>query len=192
MRRTRRQTALAHLRRAYGVILARAYCGREVLISSTRRFVKAAALGHGALDPPVMSSPAPAAVDAAPGDPVANRSLAQGTATARQIMGLTGVALRRMTAGPASSFGWRYGSINSSKRLLSWTFAAMTSQGKRDSFGIDDNVAPGAGSATIGRIGVPPSAAGSLGARGLAIQSGTARPRCHSGFGQALLICKGS
>ena len=88
---------------------SRAHTVAASMISSTRRYAKAAALGHGALDPPVMSSPAPAAVDAAPGDPVANRSLAQGTATARQIMGLTGVALRRMTAGPASSFGWRYG-----------------------------------------------------------------------------------
>ncbi len=110
--------------------------------------------GQGALHDPAMPSQALAALDAAPSNAIPDPSFAQTLMAARQIIGLVGVKLCGALAGSAAALAHRRHGID---QLVEGAAVVNVCrgdpQGERDAPGIGDNVAPGPGSAAIGRIG---------------------------------------
>src|SRR3954466_5870038 len=115
---------------------------------------EAAEPGQSAFDDPAMSSQTLAALDAAPGDAIADPSPAQGTRAARQVIGLIGVELVRALAGPSPTLADRRHSIDQLvKDAAVMNVCRSDPESEGDTLGVGDNVALGPGAATIGRIG---------------------------------------
>jgi hypothetical protein len=110
--------------------------------------------GEGALHDPAMASQARAALDAAPSDPIADPPLAQGTMTARQIIGFVGMELCRAPARPTPALAdRRHGVDQLFEEAAVVDICRGDPQGERDAVGIGDNVALGPRAAAVGRIG---------------------------------------
>jgi len=119
-----------------------------------RQSTEAAEPGQSAFDDPAMSSQTLAALDAAPGDAIADPSPAQGTRAARQVIGLIGVELVRALAGPSPTLADRRHSIDQLvKDVAVMNVCRSDPESEGDTLGVGDNVALGPGAATIGRIG---------------------------------------
>src|SRR4051794_15810273 len=117
-----------------------------------RQSTEAAEPGQSAFDDPAMSSQTLAALDAAPGDAIADPSPAQGTRAARQVIGLIGVELVRALAGPSPTLADRRHSIDQLvKDAAVMNVCRSDPESEGDTLGVGDNVALGPGAATIGR-----------------------------------------
>src|SRR4051794_1141864 len=101
-----------------------------------------------------MASQARAAVDAAPGNPIADPPLAQGTPAPRLVIGLVGVELVRAPAGPAAALAdRRHGVDQLVEEAAVVDICCGDPQGERNAVGVGDDVALGPGPAAVGRIG---------------------------------------
>jgi hypothetical protein len=115
---------------------------------------EAAEPGQGAFDDPAIPSQTLAALNAAPGDAIADPSLAQGTPAARQVIRFVGMELVRTLAGPTPALAHRrHGVDQLLKDAAVVDICRGNPQGERDAIGVGDDVALGPGSAAVGRIG---------------------------------------
>jgi hypothetical protein len=101
-----------------------------------------------------MPSQTLAALDAAPGDTIADPSPAQGATAARQVIGFIGMELVRTLARPTPALAHRrHGVDQLFKEAAGVDICRGNPQGERDALGVGDDVALGPGSAAVGRIG---------------------------------------
>lgn len=115
---------------------------------------EAAEPSQGTLDHPAMPSQALGAVDAAPGDPRLDRASAQYPSALREIVSLVGMELGRSPARPSPTLADRwYGIDHLLEEAAVVDVCRGEPHGKRDALGIGDQVALGACSAAVGRVG---------------------------------------
>jgi hypothetical protein len=147
---------------------------------------EAAEPSQGTLDHPAMPSQALGAVDPAPGDPRLDRAPAQRPSALREIVALIGMELGRSPAWPSSTLAdWRHGIDHLLEEAAVVDVCRGKAEGEWNALGISDQVALGACSAAVGRVGtslLAPLLAGTLALSTQArLQSMTpARPRRSS------------
>jgi hypothetical protein len=115
---------------------------------------KAAEPSQGTLDHPAMPSQALGAVDPAPGDPRLDRASAQRPSAMREIVAFIGMQLGRSPARPSPTLAdGRHGIDHLLEEAAVVDVCRGKAQAKRDALGIGDQVALGACSTAVGRVG---------------------------------------
>ena len=105
------------------------------------------------LDHPSVSAKTLAALDATPGDPRNDRSLAQRLPAVCKVVALVGVQLGRAAPGPARTLADRRHGIDQRLQQLAVVPVGWRDpQGERDAVSIDEDVALGARLAAIRRV----------------------------------------
>ena len=126
----------------------------DVSLVSDSQPPEAAEPSERAFDHPAMPSQAFRTVDAAPRNTRLDGTPAQRSAAMREVVALVGMELGRPPAGPPPTLAhWRHGIDQLFEEAAVVDVCRGQPESERDALGIGDEVALGAGSAAIGRVG---------------------------------------